>query len=110
MQQLITISDIAANKVKSLLASRGKPSLGIRVGVSAKGCNGLSYVMEFADKQEQYEELIQDKGVTLIVDPMATMYILGTELDYKETMMESGFVFNNPNKKSSCGCGSSFSV
>lgn len=109
-KQVITISDRAAEQVKLLLTKRGKDSLGIRVGVRSGGCSGLKYFVEYADSQNQFEEIVQDKGVTILIDPKALMYLIGTEMDYQEEQFKSGFIFTNPNEKGKCGCGSSFSV
>ncbi|MDH5747782.1 MAG: iron-sulfur cluster assembly accessory protein [Rhodospirillales bacterium] len=108
--QAITISDAAAERVKAMIAGRGKPTLGVRVGIRTKGCSGLSYTLEFADEKNEFDELVEAKGVTVLIDPKATMFILGTEMDYQESKLESGFVFNNPNEKGRCGCGESFHI
>ncbi len=107
---LMTITAAAAEKVKALLAGRGKPSAGIRIGVRTKGCSGMSYTIEFADEKGPFDEVVEDKGVTVLIDPKATMFIVGTEMDYREDKLESGFVFSNPNEKGRCGCGESFHV
>jgi iron-sulfur cluster assembly protein len=106
----MTITDAAAERVKALLSKRGKPSAGVRIGVRSKGCSGLSYTLEFADEKTEFDEVLQDKGVTVFIDPKATMFILGTEMDFVEDKMQSGFVFRNPNEKGRCGCGESFHV
>ncbi len=106
----MTITDAAAERVKALLAKRGKPSVGIRIGVRSKGCSGMSYTLEYADEKSQFDEILEDKGVTVLIDPKATMFILGTEMDFVEDKMQSGFVFKNPNEKGRCGCGESFHV
>ena len=108
--QPLTITDAAAERVKVLLAKRGKPSVGIRIGVRSKGCSGMSYTLEYADEKSQFDEILEDKGVTVLIDPKATMFILGTEMDFVEDKMQSGFVFKNPNEKGRCGCGESFHV
>lgn len=108
--QAMTVTDAAAERVKALLASRGKPSAGVRIGVRTKGCSGMSYTLEFADEKGQFDEVVEVNGVTLLIDPKATMFILGTEMDYVEDKLESGFRFNNPNEKGRCGCGESFHV
>lgn len=107
---IMAITDAAAEKVKALLAGRGKPSAGIRIGVRTKGCSGMSYTLEFADEKGPFDEVVEDKGVTVLIDPKATMFIVGTEMDYREDKLESGFVFSNPNEKGRCGCGESFHV
>ena len=106
----MTITDAAAERVKALLAKRGKPSVGIRIGVRSTGCSGMSYTLEYADEKSAFDEVLEDKGVTVLIDPKATMFILGTEMDFVEDKMQSGFVFKNPNEKGRCGCGESFHV
>ena len=108
--QIMAVSDAAARQVKAMLDGRGKPSAGIRIGVRTKGCSGMSYTLEFADEKNEFDEILEDKGVTLLIDPKATMFIIGTEMDYVEDKLESGFVFTNPNEKGRCGCGESFHV
>lgn len=106
----ITLTEQAVHRVRALLDGRGKPSLGIRIGVSTKGCSGLSYTLEFADEKNAFDESVTIDGVTVFIDPKATLFILGTEMDFVEDKMQSGFVFNNPNEKGRCGCGKSFNV
>ena len=106
----MTITEAAAERVKSMLEKRGKPSVGIRIGVRSKGCSGMSYTLEYADEKSPFVEILEDKGVTVLIDPKATMFILGTEMDYVEEQMQAGFVFRNPNEKGRCGCGESFHV
>ena len=107
---VMSITDAAAARVKEILGQRETPALGLRIGVKPRGCSGLSYSIEYADEIKKLEEVVQDKGVTIIVDPAATMFLLGTEMDYVEDTLKSGFVFRNPNEKARCGCGESFSV
>ena len=92
----MTITEAAAERVKSMLAKRGKPSVGIRIGVRSKGCSGMSYTLEYADEKSPFDEILEDKGVTV--------------MDYVEETMQAGFVFRNPNEKGRCGCGESFHV
>lgn len=106
----ITLTDAAIERVKGLLDKRGKPSAGIRIGVKTKGCSGLSYTLEFADERSQFDEAVEAGGVTVLIDPKASMFIFGTEMDWVEEKMQSGFVFRNPNEKGRCGCGESFHV
>ena len=108
--QAMQVTEAAAERVKALLAKRGKPSVGIRIGVRTKGCSGLSYTIEFADEKGKFDEIVETSGVTILIDPKATMFILGTEMDYVEEKMQAGFVFRNPNEKGRCGCGESFHV
>ena len=110
MKAPISISDAAAERVKALLDKRGKPSAGIRIGVRTKGCSGMSYTLEYADEKSQFDEVVEAKGVTVLIDPKASMFIFGTEMDWVEDKMQSGFVFRNPNEKGRCGCGESFLV
>ena len=110
MKAAIEISDSAAERIKALLASRGKPSEGVRVGVKKGGCSGLSYTIEYADDVKKFEDVVEDKGVKVIIDPKATLYLIGTTMDFVEEKMKSGFVFINPNEKGRCGCGESFHV
>jgi len=106
----LQVTDAAAERIQALLAKRGKPSVGVRVGVRSRGCSGLSYTLEYADEKGKFDEIVEDKGVTVLVDPKAVMFILGTEMDYVEETLESGFVFRNPTEKGRCGCGESFHV
>lgn len=106
----ITVTESAFHRVKALLASREKPSVGIRIGIRTKGCSGLSYFLEYADDQNPLDEVMKIEDVTILIDPKAVLFILGTEMDYVEEKMQSGFVFRNPNEKGRCGCGKSFHV
>ena len=108
--QAMTVTDAAAERVRALLGKREKESIGIRVGVRSRGCSGLSYTIEYADEKGKFDEIVQDKGVTILIDPKATMFIIGTEMDFVEDRLQSGFTFKNPNEKGRCGCGESFHV
>lgn len=110
MKTPITLTDAAADRVRSMLAKRGKPSAGIRIGVRSKGCSGMQYTLEYADEKTQFDEVVEQKGVTVLIDPKAAMFVFGTEMDWVEEQMKSGFVFRNPNEKGRCGCGESFHV
>ena len=107
---VITITEAAASRVKALMAKADKPVKGLRVGVKTRGCSGLSYFVEYAEEKKKFEDVVEDKGVVIFVDPTAVMFLIGTEMDYKEDKLQSGFVFINPNEKARCGCGESFSV
>ena len=107
----ITLTEAAVARAKLLMGkSSDKKVLGLRVGVKTTGCSGLSYFVEYATEQKKFEDKVEENGVTLFIDPTAIMFIIGSEMDYKEDKMSSGFVFNNPNEISRCGCGESFSV
>lgn len=105
----ITLSDSAAERVKSFMANRGK-GLGIRLGVKTTGCSGLAYVLEFVDELEEDDVVFEDKGVKVIVDPKSKLYLDGTRLEFKKEGLNEGFEFVNPNVKGECGCGESFTV
>lgn len=110
MKQAVTITDKAASHIQTLIASRSKPTEGIRVGIKTKGCSGLSYTIEYADVVNKYDEVVEDKGVKVLIDPKAVMFLIGSEMDYVEEKFKSGFIFTNPNEKGRCGCGESFHV
>jgi len=108
---LLRLTDRAADRVKRLMAASPEEGvLGLRVGVKTRGCSGLSYFVEYAKEQKKFEDVIEDKGVRIFLDPASTMFLIGSEMDYEEGKLQSGFVFSNPNEKSRCGCGESFSV
>jgi len=108
--QLMSITPAAADRVRELLGKRDKPAAGIRIGVRTKGCSGLSYTLEYADAKAPGDEAIEQHGITLLVDPKASLFVIGTEMDYVVEKLKSGFVFRNPNEKGRCGCGESFHV
>ncbi len=110
MPSAITISDRAAEQIKALIAKREKETYGIKVGIRTRGCSGLSYTIEYADKAEKFDEVVEDKGVRVLIDPKAVMFLIGTEMDFEEEKFKSGFTFSNPNEKGRCGCGESFHV
>lgn len=106
----MTLTDSAALQVKAILASKDTPARGVRIGVREGGCSGMSYTMEFADAPGPHDETVEDRGVTVFIEPKAIMFLIGTEMDYVEETVSSGFVFNNPNETGRCGCGESFTV
>jgi len=108
--QVMKVTPAAAERVKALIEQRGKETAGIRIGVRTKGCSGLSYTLEYADKQEPMDEVVDSDGVKILIDPKASLFLIGTEMDYVEEKLKSGFVFTNPNEKGRCGCGESFHV
>ena len=107
---MITLTDAAAERVKRLIDRSDKPVLGLRVGVKSRGCSGLSYFVEYAEDQKKFEDVVEDKGVKIFIDPTAVMFLIGSEMDYVEEQFQTGFVFRNPNEKARCGCGESFHV
>lgn len=109
-QTIMTITDVAALKVRELLAQRGLDSLGIKVKIKTGGCSGYTYIVEYADNIGKFDKEVTDKGVKIVIDPMAVMHLIGTEMDYFEDQFKSGFVFANPNEKGKCGCGKSFAM
>ena len=110
MKQVITLSDNAANRIKEIMSKAEKDLVGLRVGVKSGGCAGMSYMMEYIKDVKPNDEVIEDKGVKLFVDPGAIMYLLGTEMDYKKEQFSSSFIFKNPNETERCGCGESFKI
>ena len=107
---VITITEAAARRARQILAKSDKPVLGLRVGIKTRGCSGLSYFVEYAEERKKFEDVVEDKGVKIFIDPAATMFLLGSEMDYVEEQFQTGFVFKNPNEKGRCGCGESFHV
>tara|TARA_B100001093_G_scaffold503142_1_gene557114 strand:+ start:608 stop:940 length:333 start_codon:yes stop_codon:yes gene_type:complete len=110
MTQVIKLSENAANRIKEIMSDADNSTIAVRVGVQSGGCAGMSYIMEYAKEIKPNEEVIEDKGVKVIIDPNAIMYLLGTEMDYKKEKFSSKFVFNNPNETERCGCGESFKI
>jgi iron-sulfur cluster assembly protein len=110
IRKALTLTDAAAERIKTLIERSEKPVLGLRVGVSNKGCSGMSYSIEYVTEEKPFEDKVEDKGVRLYIDPMALMFIVGSEMDYREDKLQAGFVFENPNATAHCGCGESFTV
>ena len=109
-EQVIKLSNNAANRIKEIMSKADNTAIGVRVGVKSGGCAGMSYMMEYAKEVKKNEEVIEDKGVKVFIDANAVMYLLGTEMDYKKDKFSSQFVFINPNETERCGCGESFKV
>jgi len=108
--QVMWLSDAAASRIKELLAKSEKPIASVRVGVKNGGCAGMAYTMEYAECVEPADEIVEDKGVRILIDPKAVLFLLGTEMDYKVEKLAAQFVFNNPNQTSACGCGESVTL
>jgi len=106
----ITMTDAAVTRARALMGKSDKPVQGLRVGVRARGCTGLSYFCEYADEPKPFEDVVEVEGVKIFIDPSSVMFLLGSEMDYVEEELESKFVFRNPNEKGRCGCGESFHV
>ena len=105
--QAIRLTDAAAERIKYVMARAERPVAGVRVGVKNGGCAGMEYTMEYAEAVQPTDEVVEDKGVRILIDPKAVLFLLGTEMDYKTEKLSAQFVFNNPNQTSACGCGES---
>ena len=105
--QVMRLTEAAADRIKELMAKSDRPIAGLRVGVRNGGCAGMAYTMEYADAANPTDEVVEDRGVRILIDPKAVLFLLGTEMDYKIDKLAAQFVFNNPNQTSSCGCGES---
>ncbi|MBC8013708.1 MAG: iron-sulfur cluster assembly accessory protein [Methyloceanibacter sp.] len=108
--QVLRLTEAAAERIRALQAASGGQIEGVRIGVKNGGCAGMEYTMEYAGARGPHDEVVEDKGVKLLIDPTAVMFLLGTEMDYRADRMRSGFVFNNPNQTSACGCGESVTL
>ena len=109
-EQVIKLSNSAAERIKQIMSKAENTAIGVRVGVKSGGCAGMSYIMEYAKEIKPNEEVIEEKGVKVFIDPEAIIYLLGTEMDYKKEEFSSQFIFKNPNETERCGCGESFKV
>jgi iron-sulfur cluster assembly accessory protein len=107
---IITMTDAAIERARWLMSSANPDVVGLRVGINSRGCSGLSYVVEYASERRQFEELIEYEGFSVFIDPAASMFLIGSEMDYQEGQFQTGFTFSNPNAKGTCGCGESFHV
>ena len=111
MNNIISISDNAANQIKSIISSAKEDVIGVIVDVDKSGCSGYAYKLEYAKKNNiQNLEIVESKGVKVYIEPKATMFLIGSEMDYTTDKLSSRFIFNNPNEKSTCGCGESFTI
>jgi iron-sulfur cluster assembly protein len=105
--KVMTLTEMAAERVREIMSRSDRPVAGLRIGVKNGGCAGMEYTMEWAERQERLDEIVEDKGVRILIDPKAVLFLLGTQMDYRVEKLKSGFVFNNPNQTSACGCGES---
>jgi iron-sulfur cluster assembly protein len=108
--KVVTLTDRAAGRVKEIMARAEKPYVGLRVGVKNGGCAGQEYVLEYAEAAAPLDEVVEDKGVTILVDPKAVLFLIGTEVDYEVSRLASKFTFRNPNQTDACGCGESVTI
>ena len=108
--KVLTLTDAAANRVKDIIDRSDRPIVGVRIGVRTGGCAGMSYTMEYATSVNPLDEVVEDKGVKVLIDPKAVLFLLGTEMDFQTTKLASQFLFNNPNQTSACGCGESVAI
>ena len=106
----LEITEAAADRVKELMANKGSDVVGVRIGVRTRGCNGLSYTMNYTSGPEKFEDVVEDKGVTIVIESKALLHVVGTTMDYVTDELTSEFVFHNPNAKGMCGCGESFNT
>ncbi len=108
--QVMRLSEAAARRIQDVIGRADRPIAGVRVGVKNGGCAGMSYTMEYAEAVNPLDEVVEDQGVRLLIDPKAVLFLLGTEMDFKVDKLSSGFVFKNPNQTSACGCGESVAI
>ena len=106
----ISLTDRAAERIKLIMSRAETPKIGVRLGVKNGGCAGMEYTMDYAEARDPLDEVVEDKGVTILIEPKAVLFLLGTQMDYEEGVMSSGFIFNNPNQTDACGCGESVTI
>jgi iron-sulfur cluster assembly protein len=108
--KVVTLTERAAARVRAIMDQGEKPYMGLRVGVKNGGCAGQEYVLEYAEQPDALDEVIEDKGVTILIEPKAVLFLIGSEIDYETTKLASKFVFRNPNETDACGCGESVTI
>jgi iron-sulfur cluster assembly protein len=108
--QVVTLTEAAAERVREILAKADKPYAGLRVGVKNGGCAGQEYVLEYAAEQGPLDEVVEDKGVKILIEPSSVLFLLGSQIDYETSKLSSKFVFKNPNETDACGCGESVTI
>ena len=106
----VRLTEAAAGRVRAIMANAERPYIGLRVGVKNAGCAGMSYTLDYAETQNPLDEVVEDQGVKILIEPKAILFLIGTELDYKTDKMGGGFIFNNPNQTDACGCGESVTI
>ena len=106
----ISLTDRAAERIKLIMSRADTPKIGVRLGVKNGGCAGMEYTMDYAEARDPLDEVVEDKGVMILIEPRAVLFLLGTQMDYEEGVMSSGFIFNNPNQTDACGCGESVTI
>lgn len=108
--KVVTLTDAAAERVREILERADSPYMGLRVGVKNGGCAGQEYEFAYAEKPDPFDEVVEDKGVTILIEPKAVLFLIGTEIDYEVSKLSSKFVFHNPNETDACGCGESVTI
>ena len=108
--KVVTLTERAAERVKAIMGQAEKPYAGLRVGVKNGGCAGSEYVFEYADTANPLDEVVEDKGVTILIEPKAVLFLIGSEIDYETSRLSAKFTFNNPNQTDACGCGESVTL
>ena len=108
--QVMKLSERAAERIRALMAEKGDATVGLRIGVKKGGCAGMEYTMDWAARQDPLDEVVEQHGAKVLIDPMAVMYLLGTEMDYQTDKLSAQFVFSNPNQTGTCGCGESVNL
>ena len=110
LPKVMTLTEKAAERVRKIIQASDKPIAGLKVGVKNGGCAGMEYTLDYAESFEPGADVVEDKGVKIMIDPKAVLFLLGTQMDYEVSKLSSGFVFNNPNQTSACGCGESVAI
>ena len=110
ISKAISLTDRAAERIKLIMSRAETPKIGVRLGVKNGGCAGMEYTMDYAEARDPLDEVVEDKGVMILIEPKAVLFLLGTQMDYEEDVMSSGFIFNNPNQTDACGCGESVTI
>ncbi len=108
--KIMTLTDVAATRIREIIAGSDKPVAGVRVGVKNAGCVGMEYTLDFVESPDPADDIVEDNGATLFVDPKAILFLLGSKMDYQVDKLSAGFVFENPNQTDACGCGMSVAI